>query len=88
MCEARRLSKCAKFIMATSVEAIEAEALQLSVSERARLVERLIASLDVEEDVEAAWIAEVERRHAEVESGKVALLPVEEVLERLRAEFR
>jgi putative addiction module component (TIGR02574 family) len=58
--------------MASTIETIEAEALELPPSDRARLVERLIASLDADPDVEDAWAAEVERRHQEVESGAVA----------------
>ncbi len=74
--------------MSTSVETLEAEALQLTVAERARLVERLIASLDADPAVEEAWAVEVERRHAQIESGAVALLPGPETLAKLRAEFR
>ena len=48
------------------------EALQLDLSERAELVAELLASLDGEpdEDVEAAWAAEVERRAARARSGQ------------------
>jgi putative addiction module component (TIGR02574 family) len=58
--------------MSSTVEALEAEALRLSAAERARLVERLIASLDIDPEVEEAWAAEVERRNAEIESGAVS----------------
>jgi len=61
--------------MSSTLEALEAEALQLSASERARLVDRLIASLDIDPEVEEAWAAEVERRNAEIESGVVSLIP-------------
>jgi putative addiction module component (TIGR02574 family) len=74
--------------MSSSIEALEAEALQLSATERARLVERLIASLDADPEVEEAWAAEVERRNAEIESGAVSLVPGPEALARLKAEFR
>ena len=74
--------------MSLTVEVLEAEALNLSATERARLIERLIGSLDAEPDVDAAWAAEVERRHAEVESGAVTLLPGAETLARLKAEFQ
>jgi len=74
--------------MSTTVEELEAEALSLPTAQRARLVEKLISSLDSEPDVENAWAAEVERRHAEIESGAVSLLPGDETLARLRAEFR
>ncbi len=74
--------------MSFTVEALEAEALSLPLMERARLVDKLIASLDVEPDVETAWAAEIERRHAEIESGAVPLLPGAETLARLKTEFR
>lgn len=74
--------------MSSTVEALEAEALQLSSAERTRLVERLIASLDADPEVEEAWAAEVERRNAEIESGAVSLVPGPEALARLKAEFR
>ena len=74
--------------MSAAIESLEAEALQLSLSERALLIERLIASIDADPDVEEAWFAEVERRNAEIESGAVSLLPGPETLAKLRAEFR
>jgi putative addiction module component (TIGR02574 family) len=73
--------------MSSTVEELEAEALQLPSGERARLVERLIASLDADPEVDEAWAAEVERRHAEIESGAVALLPGPSTLEGLKAKF-
>ncbi len=71
-----------------TVETLEAAALHLSPGERARLVERLIATLDADPEVEEAWAAEVERRHAEIESGAVPLLPGPETLAKLKAEFQ
>jgi putative addiction module component (TIGR02574 family) len=48
------------------------EALQLSTEERARLAAELIASVDgeAEEDAEAAWAAEIERRARRALSGE------------------
>jgi putative addiction module component (TIGR02574 family) len=74
--------------MSSTVESLEAEALQLSAAERARLIERLIASLDTDPEVEEAWAVEVERRNAEIESGTVSLIAGPEALARLKAEFR
>lgn len=74
--------------MSLTVEALEAEALGLSAADRARLVDKLIVSLDAEPDVEAAWAVEIERRHAEIESGAISLLPGAETLARLKAEFQ
>jgi putative addiction module component (TIGR02574 family) len=74
--------------MSSRREVLEAEALQLPLAERAQLVERLIASLDVDPEVEEAWAAEVERRQAEIENGSVSLLPGPETLTKLRRELR
>lgn len=74
--------------MPMSIEAIEAEALGLSTADRARLVEKLISSLEIDPSVEEAWAAEVERRHAEIESGAVSAVPGPEALARLKSEFR
>jgi putative addiction module component (TIGR02574 family) len=74
--------------MAMSVEALEAEALGLSPADRARLVEKLISSLEIDPSVEEEWAAEVERRHAELESGAVSPVPGPEALAKLKSEFR
>ncbi len=48
------------------------EALRLELSDRAELAAELLASLDGEpdEDVEAAWAAEIERRATRARSGE------------------
>lgn len=74
--------------MSSNVEVLEAEVLKLPAAERARLVERLIASLDADPEVEEAWAAEVERRQADLESGAARLVPGPETLAKLKAEFR
>jgi putative addiction module component (TIGR02574 family) len=71
-----------------TVETLEAAALHLPPADRARLVERLIATLDIDPEVEEAWAAEVERRQAEIESGAVSLLPGPETRANLKAEFQ
>lgn len=58
-----------------TVETLEVAALQLTHADRARLVNRLIATLDADPEVEGAWAAEVERRQVEIENGTVCLLP-------------
>ena len=74
--------------MPSNVDLLEAEALQLPPADRARLVERLIASLDADPGIEAAWAEEIERRNAEIESGAVALVPGPDALAELKAQFR
>ena len=55
-----------------STEEILAEALRLSRSERARVAEELLFSLEEsDDDVAAAWAAELERRSREVAEGHV-----------------
>jgi putative addiction module component (TIGR02574 family) len=73
---------------AETVETLEAAALQLTPAERARLVERLIATLDADPEVEEAWATEVGRRQAEIDGGAVSLLPGPETLAKLKAEFQ
>jgi putative addiction module component (TIGR02574 family) len=76
--------------MDSSARKIEAQALQLPPKERARLAQRLIASLDPESerDAEQVWLEEAERRLDEIESGKVAGIPAEQVLEKARSTLR
>lgn len=71
----------------TPVELLEAEALKLTASERSRLLERLIASMDADPEVEAAWEREADRREAELESGAAAEVPGSEAMARLRAKL-
>src|SRR3954451_6309161 len=70
-----------------TVETLEAAALQLTPADRARLVDRLIATLDADPEVEEAWAVEVERRQVEIENGTVSLMPGPETLTKLKAEF-
>jgi len=48
----------------------------------------LLASLDEDAEIEDAWAAEIERRIAEVESGAVQVIPIEEALARVRAALK
>lgn len=61
--------------MAPRPDRVRADALSLPTQERARLAHDLIVSLDQAEDPGAddAWLAELERRAREVESGSASL---------------
>jgi len=61
------------------------KALSLAVSERADLAGSLIESLDETQDesVEAAWDEEVARRMADIDSGGVKPVSLEEARRRL-----
>ena len=71
--------------MSTHLEVLEAEALKLGPADRSHLLERLIASLDFDPEVEAAWEAESDRREARLASGSVAEVSDAEAKNRLRS---
>jgi putative addiction module component (TIGR02574 family) len=74
--------------MTPQVSEVLEKALTLSTQERGLLIDRLIESLDegpAEEGVEEAWADEIKRRVDDIHSGKVELIPGEEVRRRLAA---
>jgi putative addiction module component (TIGR02574 family) len=75
--------------MAKSLSEIESEARQLSMRERARLVKRLLATLESadEGDVEQAWLDEAERRLAAYRRGETSARPAEEVFEAILSQY-
>ncbi len=70
-----------------STEQLERELLRLPASERVRLAERLIASLDEDAEVDRAWVEEVRRRDEELDSAAVQSLPLEDSLRDLRGQL-
>lgn len=74
--------------MSSQLAVVEAEALKLSAEERARLADRLLASLSDDSEVEEAWATEIERRIAEIESGRVQLVPASGAIARARAALK
>lgn len=73
--------------MAATFEALQAEVLRLPQGQRARLLERLTASLDQDVELEASWDAEAARREAELDAGEVKAVPFEKAMARLEARF-
>ena len=71
--------------VSTNLELLEAEVLRLAPVERSHLLERLIASLDSDPEVEEAWERDADRREAELESGSIVDVPGQEAIARLRA---
>jgi putative addiction module component (TIGR02574 family) len=66
------------------VEDVVRQALKLDEHERAEVAARLLDSLErVDAEAEGVWLAELERRAAELESGAVQGVPWEELRERL-----
>ena len=71
--------------MDSSLQEVEAAALELSSEERAQLAQRLLSSLPRDPEVEARWDAEIRRRVAELESGAMDTTPSEEVFAEARS---
>ncbi len=68
------------------VSEIVEEARQLPYGERAELIEQLIADTakDIDPKIEKAWGDTAMRRLEEIESGKVKLIPGEQVMAEIR----
>jgi putative addiction module component (TIGR02574 family) len=76
--------------MTPQVSEVLEKALALSTQDRGLIIDRLIESLDdqpAEEGVEEAWSEEIKRRVEEIRSGKVQMIPGEQVLNELAEEF-
>lgn len=73
--------------MSVTLEALQAQVMSLSKADRARLLDRLIASLDVDVEAEVQWEQLAEARDAELESGAVTPIALEDAMARLRARF-
>lgn len=78
--------------MSISFEQLKAEAAKLSQAERAEFAAELLRSLDPADDadpdeIEQAWLLEIERRAAEIDRGEAKLIPGDEVFARLRQRF-
>ncbi len=77
--------------MAVALKQLEDEVMRLPARARARLAERLIASLHqepVDSDAEKLWTAEAHRRADELARGKVKGVSAEKVLRKARASLR
>ena len=76
--------------MTRATKDIVKAAIQLPESERVEVVEQLLASLEsgTDEDVDAAWAAEIERRSREIKEGTVRPILWEEVRSQARKRVR
>jgi putative addiction module component (TIGR02574 family) len=72
--------------MSPETEKVIEKALQLPKDARALLAEKLLESLDYEEEFEVPpeWREEVHRRCRELDGGKARLVPGDQVFEELR----
>ncbi len=67
------------------LEDIEAAALQLATSDRAKLAERLLISLEEDDEILAAWVEEAERRGDAYERGEMEAIDFDEAIAQARA---
>jgi len=71
----------------SSLDAIEATLMQLPQADRVHLAERLLASLEEEDETLAEWVAEAERRANAHERGEIGAISLEDAMTRLRADI-
>ncbi len=71
--------------MPTQVHELQAQVLRLPPEDRAHMLELLIASFEPKSKAQQAWLALAARRREDVRSGKTAMLPGSEALDRVRA---
>lgn len=69
------------------LEDIEAAALQLATSDRAKLAERLLVSLEEDDEILASWVEEAERRGEAYERGEMGAIDFDESIARLKAKL-
>jgi len=76
--------------MATTVEELAEQAMNLPSESRARLADLLVESLDANEfgHIDRLWVAEAKRRRDEVRNGPVETVPGEKALGKVRDVLR
>ncbi|MDH4073669.1 MAG: addiction module protein [Gammaproteobacteria bacterium] len=79
------LSIATVFAMARPIAILQEEIRRLSAAEKEEVLRTLLEELDgpPDPDVESAWLKEVERRAAELDSGQVQCVPADEVFRQL-----
>ena len=70
--------------MQITTKELEAALLKLSVEDRIRLLDTLLASLEPESAVQETWLQLARQRREDVRAGKVAMVPGETALARVR----
>ena len=73
--------------MTETLEQLKEQLERLPRQERAELAHFLLCSLEQEADVDTAWEAELARRVADMQSGKVVGTPAAQGFDELRAQF-
>ena len=70
--------------MSTPAHDLEAEVLNLPPEDRARLLERLIASFEPKSGAQRAWLELAKRRQSEAKAGSMTMVHGDEALARVR----
>lgn len=71
--------------MTDLIEELTAKARALPRAERVRLAEDLLSTVQESDDeTDAAWDAEIQRRIAEIDAGTATLIPAEEAFAQVR----
>jgi putative addiction module component (TIGR02574 family) len=70
--------------MTPTFDTVAAQALSLPPDQRYELAQRLWASVEPTVDEDEAIFAEIERREAEVESGKAKPIPFDQAMREIR----
>jgi hypothetical protein len=73
--------------MAVQFEVLQAQVMSLTKAERAQLLERLVASLDVDVKAEEEWERIAEARDIEMDAGTAMGVPLEDAMALLRTRF-
>ena len=73
--------------MSQRLATVKHEALDLERDEREELVEALLSSLAQSEEIDCAWMNEVQRRYEAYRAGKIRTVDHEEVVARFQARF-
>ena len=78
--------------MTQVAEQLKSTLAELDTKDRAALALFLLRSLDGQEDedenVDSAWDEEIQRRREEMSSGKVELIPAEDVFANIRSRLK
>ncbi len=69
------------------IATIEREVLHLPAAERARIVQKLLISLEdvPQAELDNLWLDEAERRATDIDKGNILLVPDDEVARKARA---
>ena len=75
--------------MSADLSKLEREAGRLSTKDRARLIRRLISSLERKDegDIEQAWLDEAEKRLKAYRDGQTTARPGEEVIDEILSQL-